>query len=270
MPIKNKLLALSASTALLFGCVQQGPEQRFNVVGANREMTANEAIALIKASNDLTISANEAEVSRQSQGLFGYSNHPVLNLNADSGKLPSILIRKGESLVSAAERLKHLGSFTRVVFDLTPGTIPPGSVVSKQTTRTIGNTTLIGEVVAFFDADIPDLNVFSAHDNAGNALVFSNKKYERWQHLSVFDVNQGDLKKNSVRLAATMSWKLDDKTAWLAKNYGITRGYPLVIINDDPHQAFGSLLREYPAQALLDINTRSVTVIERTQPRNTY
>lgn len=267
-----KLGILVSVCALVAGCASnsgdKGP-QKYDVVDPPREVTANEAIGFIKSQDDLNKSERIATRIYYPEGIetLGQTNHPTL-APGGQGQLVSMSVRDGESLLSVANRLAHAGSYTRLIFDMSSTAIAPDLAVSPEHIDTVGGKTLFGELSAIYDEQIPGIAVFAADDGDGKALVISDKRYPRWKRLAVYDVREGTLKGNAIALAESIGWSLDSVTGWQADDYMIGMEYPIIITPNDPRQTLTMLLKAYPAQARLNPNTRSVTVVARLQPRN--
>lgn len=256
---------LFLAVTILSGCATT--ETGFSIIAGPRDVTATEAVNFIKSSKDLSESRSEAEMAL-AVGEEGTSNHPSLVLSEGvASELPSMTVRRGESLLFVAERLKKLANYTRLIFDFSPGTVTPGSARSENNSITIGSETLTGEVAALYDKQIPGIAFYAANDSEGTALVVSNRGYERWKQLSIFDVKVGTLQDNAARLAGAIGWTLDLKSNWInADDFSIGSGFPLVTVVNDPRQAFTALFKPYPLQAQLNPNTAAVSVVSRVQP----
>tara|TARA_R100000027_G_scaffold63901_2_gene56977 strand:- start:140 stop:529 length:390 start_codon:yes stop_codon:yes gene_type:complete len=129
----------------------------------------------------------------------------------------------------------------------------------------MGGPTLFGEIAATYVDQFPGLQLFAAQDGDGHALVISDKGYPRWAALMVYDVQPGKLADNVRDLARAIGWRMPEHL-WTTDDFPIPTGYPVIIEPNNPRQAVTSLLSAYPAQAQLNQNTQTITVVPRPRP----
>lgn len=191
-------------------------------------------------------------------GLVGCaSSGPVVYINEEAAQETAVSVLSGESLMAFGFRIKDSYKFQRVLFDISYSGTP---IAYKARRVVISNGADLSS--AF---DVPGLRAYQIPDAGGHSLVLTDSGYEDWQRLRVFDVEEGTLKKNAQRLAESLGWSLDDGD-WKTNDFA-TRAFPLVV-SDDPQQAIGKLLKQYPTAAELNPNNLTVKVMPRLDALN--
>lgn len=236
--------------------------QRYEVLAPAREVNADEAIGFIRAQDELY---QTSEFTEGAEYLNGPNNHPAY-IGEGGEALTAITIRKGETLLSVANRVMDVSNFSRLIYDLSSDAPSPDSIQSDRVVRTLGGPTLFGEIASVYQDDVPGVQLYAAQDGQAHALVISDKRYPRWSRLAIYDVIQGTLKENVDHLSNMIGWKLHPRRGWEADDFHIYAGYPIVIQPENPRASVETLLDRYPVQAHLNQNTHQVTIIRRPQP----
>lgn len=184
-----------------------------------------------------------------------------------AGLLESISVRKGESLISISQRISTEKGYTGVLFDFSPGSPAPHSFSAPFEGLVQGNgiTGLLEVIKDQFKPVVPDLKFFEAKTDGGYALVVTNREFQSWENLRVFDVLADTLSENARRLSQHYGWKMDPINGWrLDTDYTIVAPYKIVV--SDVHQAFSRILEAYPVKANLVGSTETVFFVERPMP----
>lgn len=180
---------------------------------------------------------------------------------------PIFTIHKNESLYSAISRLNKISSYSRLIFDISPGTPSPDKIKVTKPLTTRREVEPLGQLEKHFQSVSENIRVFGAFDKGQTALVVSDKPYPSWNSLVIYDVPKGTLKDATQHLANTIGWSLEIEQGYTAQNFTIDNSYPIVISPSDPKTTFTSLLSSYPAKAQLKPNTRTATIVARVLPR---
>ncbi|MDQ2077390.1 hypothetical protein [Marinimicrobium sp. ABcell2] len=273
-PFKYAVPALAVAALLISGCQSQpqsqdgprGPNsertaQRYEVMAPARTVNSEEAVNFIRAQSELD---RTRQYTGGTEFMDGPNNHPAF-VGGGGQTFTALTIRERETLLSVANRVMNMASFTRLIYDLSDEAPSPDMVQARMRVATIGGPTLFGEIAATYVDQFPGLQLFAAQDGDGHALVISDKGYPRWSRLVIHDVQPGLLKDNVAGLARSLGWSMPDHL-WTTDDFKISSGYPVVIEPDNPRQAITSLMSRYPAQAQLNPNTRTITVVPRLRP----
>lgn len=260
IPIKHAVPALMVVALMITGC-QTKPHntQRYTVIAPAQTVSSEEAVNFIRAQTEL-------DRSRKGGAEYdeGPNNHPAF-AGGGGQSYTALTIRERESLLSVANRVMGVASFTRLIYDLSDEAPSPDSVQAKTRVSTLGGPTLFGEIAATYIEQFPGLQLFAAEDGDGHALVISDKGYPRWATLQIYDVQPGPISDAVRGLAQSIGWAQPEHL-WNAGDFRIQSAYPVVVEPNNPRQALASLLARYPAQAQLNPNTGTITVVRRLQP----
>lgn len=259
---KCTVIALVVAVSLISGC-QSKPysnTQRYEVMAPAQAVNSEEAVNFIRAQTELDQSRKGGAEYNE-----GPNNHPAF-VGGGGQSYTALTIRENESLLSVANRVMGMASFTRLIYDLTDEAPSPDSVQARKRVSTLGGPTLFGEIASVYQEQFPGVQLYAALDGEGHALVISDKRYARWSTLAIYDVKPGTLSENARALSSYLGWDLPEKNGWTTGDFPIAHGYPIVIEPANARSALIALLDRYPAQAQLNPNTKLVTVVGRPAP----
>lgn len=184
-----------------------------------------------------------------------------------TGVLTAIDIRPQETLVSVVTRLAENKGYQNALFDFTAAAGAP-HVAESTLSGTIQGDGLLGLtdlIVDAFGPRVGALAFYEAKAADGHVLVVTDRPFERWQDLRVFEVKSSTLSENAARLAGFYGWNLAGAQAWrLDKDYSIVAPYKIVVSGVE--QAYDRLLENYPVKATLVRSTESVFFTTRNMP----
>lgn len=181
-----------------------------------------------------------------------------------SGTPETITVRERESLISVSTRLAQEKGYRDVLFDFSPRARAPHSALAAQaqTLQGDGLAELLDHVTRTFSSHAGPFRFFEALADNGYVLVVTDRAFEPWQSLRVFNVTASTLSDNAERLTTFAGWKPANAEAWrLSRDFPIIAPYRIVIA--DIEQGFNRLFEPYPVQANLVQSSRSVFFVSR-------
>lgn len=184
-----------------------------------------------------------------------------------SGLLEGIEIRHGESLISITQRLAADKGYRDVIFDFKPSSMPPHSIIAPFSGILQGDGVngLLRELAAQFSPAVPNLQFTEAKNAFGYSLIVTDRGFQDWETLRVFEVRATTISENVKHLADFYGWRVDRDGGWrLDTDYEIVAPYKIAV--SDVHQAFSRLLEGYPVKANLVGSTQTAFFVSRPMP----
>lgn len=180
-------------------------------------------------------------------------------------ELLSYNVPQGQDLRTTLQDLAVLLNFTRAIIDWDDAAQDPSQLRAQEkvtiSVQSASPTAIKSALVRAFPA-AESLYVGTAVDKNGSALVLSNRRYEPWDNLILFEVYPGTLQENARRMAERFGWNAPERNYWQTDiTYDVKVQY--AIVSKDVVHGFSRLFEAYPLQARLVDSTKQVVVVKR-------